>query len=355
MKYLSKENFINFNGFAFEELICKIIEEIYGENFTHTTLTNDGGKDFIITNKNLKTWAECKEYTNKLSFNDISNTLLMAHIENINKLIIFSFSSVNRNFYKKLAYYKERTSVEVEIYADEQLENLLLKYKNKSWFSNYINLNNLEHIESYQNSTGNVIYKTFISYGKTNISSYKIHSINIDEIFSIELLIVNKDSIDQTFAIRYSNFDDKVFECINKDVTAVYNVTVPANSVKIDKINVRIKAYTSNYQIPIVIVNDTQLKSKGKIVSTWIAETKLIGNKANSALEICKTSMIKSNQLKFCLVHGNSGCGKTKIMKEVRINALKNNSKVFYLDADNRHISLPFFCKELLSFFSKLP
>lgn len=355
MRYLSKQNFINFNGLAFEELICEVIREMYGEDFTHTTLTNDGGKDFVITNKGSKIWAECKEYTNKLSFNDVSTTLLMAHIKKINKLIIFSFSSVNRNFYKKLADYAESTSIDVEVYADEQLEELLLKYRKKTWFSDYINLNNLEHIESYYTTNDIVSYKTYMSYGNTNISYYKKHSININDIFSIELLIINKDNMDKTFTIWYSDFDAQAFECINKDYESAYTFVVPAHSAKIDKLSVRIKSYTKNYKMPIIIVDNIRLKCKGKIVSTWIAETKIIGDNAKFALNVCNTSMIKSRQLKFCLILGGSGCGKTKILKEVKINALKSNSKTFYLDADNKHVSLSFFCKELLSYCSGLP
>ena len=141
MKVIKPDNFLNKSGFSFENLICKLLYEEYGESFKQTKYTNDGGKDFesvstLLTHQ--KTWAECKKYSSALSYNDVTKTLLMAFVEKVNKVLIFSYSPVNRRFYRNVAEYKYRTKVEVEIYDDEKLEKLLLKYRRgvRKWFWN---------------------------------------------------------------------------------------------------------------------------------------------------------------------------------------------------------------------------
>lgn len=84
MKIIKPNNFLNKSGFSFEDLICKLLYEEYGEIFEHTTYTNDGGKDFEsspILLKNQKTWVECKKLASALSYNDITKTLLMAFVK----------------------------------------------------------------------------------------------------------------------------------------------------------------------------------------------------------------------------------------------------------------------------------
>ncbi|MDE5756763.1 MAG: restriction endonuclease, partial [Clostridia bacterium] len=127
---VSVRNGVKFEDFVKEILYCEFPKNM---NFTveATQTTHDGGKDFVITSDNLEIWAECKNYKKPLSLSNIANTLVFAHIKNINEVLIFSYSKLNPNALDTISSFFKYDNKIVRIYDDEALENLILFHYEK--------------------------------------------------------------------------------------------------------------------------------------------------------------------------------------------------------------------------------
>lgn len=131
------------DGKLFEKLVGELLSCKYkGITFLHTGGPHDGGKDFktsipFLPDSYAEVWAECKYHQDSLPFNEISTTLLMAYIENAKKILIFTYSPVNKNFNMNMARYRERTKLEVSVYDDVALEALIFKHKDDIRFNRY--------------------------------------------------------------------------------------------------------------------------------------------------------------------------------------------------------------------------
>ena len=362
MKVIKPNNFLNKSGFSFEDLICKLLYEEYGENFKQTKYTNDGGKDFesvstLLTNQ--KTWAECKKYASALSYNDVTKTLLMAFVEKVNKVLIFSYSPVNRRFYRNVAEYKYRTKVEVEIYDDEKLEKLLLKYKNKEWFSDYIILE-----EPLQNDINTLLPQDSAVSCAYNLSK-KLRTnnnkvfINMFELFSLDILLINQTGTRQNVQIDYSDFSDcSYFELLNAEITKsnyYQEISISQHTSIIIRLYLRTIKYKKSYKIPNIRVNNKIHHIPKKIYTTWLAQTDLIGRDYKKIKTVSLQYVQSAQKLNFILIEGCTGTGKSNLLLEIFQSSHQYNYKSFYCDIDKKKISIKLFCQEIFSFFTQLP
>lgn len=275
----------------------------------------------------------------------------MAIIENVNKIIIYSYSPVNNNFYKKIAKYSEATSIKHEVYDDENLEEIILKYKDKDWFSSYINLDkNYTALNKTINKKANLSFKAYINDKFKDKLTKKI-KVYLGEILTIELQIINPTSNTKKIEIDYSNFKNELFECLNHDIKKTLNIS-PHSSV-IDKLYLKIIKYVDKYSLPKININKETLTISDNISVIWSTCPNFIGQKSKKALENCLNIINAFNCLNYCLIKGPSGTGKSKILKEVKnIIQIQNNIKCFYFDSDNNIATTKFFCQSLLEFFT---
>lgn len=349
-------NFVEPSGFAFEDLIGYYLKEEYGDVFTHTRYTNDGGKDFesnspIFADKT--TWVECKKYTTKLSYNDISNTLLMAYIKQINKILVFSYSKVNSQFYRKVAEYKERTNIGVEVYDDLILEQLLLKYKNKAWFQHYISLDNT--LNQYEQSLD---LQCNYKLSKENRGPDGNIRINLNEILFLEILIINNSLNERYVQIDTSAFlQCDYFQLLNIEFAnnVIYKMEIPKRTSQIIRLNVKVIKFCNEYTIPSIKVNGKKLSIYKHLHTNWLAETKLIGEKYRK--EYKNVDNFISNQMNLCFVSitGSSATGKSKFLIELKELALRSQTKYFYCDVDTEKSTAKDFCLKIFSYLAQLP
>lgn len=362
MKVIKPNNFLDKSGFSFEDLICKLLYEEYGEIFKQTKYTNDGGKDFetvstLLTNQ--KTWAECKKYASALSYNDITKTLLMAFVERVNKVLIFSYSPVNRRFYKNVAEYKYRTKVEVEIYDDEKLEKLLLKYKNKEWFSDYIILEApLQYGVNTLFSQDSGVSCTYNLSKKFRTSNNKI-CINMYELFSLDILLINQTDTCQNVKIDYSEFNAcNYFELLNDEIIKnnyYQEVNISQHTSIIIRLYLRTIKYERSYKLPRIRVNNRVHRISKQIYTTWLAQTDLIGRDYKKIKAESLQYIQSAQKLNFILIEGGTGTGKSNLLSEIFQSSHQYNYKSFYCDIDKKKISIQLFCQEIFSFFTQLP
>jgi|WetSurMetagenome_2_1015567.scaffolds.fasta_scaffold111537_1 hypothetical protein len=117
------------DGHLFEKLIGHILELEYGINsWIPTRLTRDGGKDFYFYSEEKRLWAECKNYSGKISLNVLSSTLIMAQIHSVDEILIFSYSPLRRPVYEKLFRFIDVSGKIIRIFDDETLESLILHH-----------------------------------------------------------------------------------------------------------------------------------------------------------------------------------------------------------------------------------
>lgn len=362
MKIIKPNNFLNKSGFSFEDLICKLLYEEYGEIFEHTTYTNDGGKDFEsspILLKNQKTWVECKKLASALSYNDITKTLLMAFVKKVNKVLIFSYSPVNSRFYRNIAEYKYRTKVEVEVYDDEKLEKLLLKYKNKEWFSDYIILDETIHddINTFlpEITTISCIYSISKKLRKDNNKVF----VNMYELFSLDILLINQAGVSQNAKIDYSEFkESSYFELLNAEITRnnyCQEISISPHTSIIIRLYLRTVKYEESYKIPSIRINCKTYRIRKKMYTTWLAQTDLIGDSYKKIKNMTLQNVQSAQKLNFILIEGSTGTGKSNLLLEVFQSAHQYNYKSFYCDIDKKKISIKLFCQEIFAFFTQLP
>ncbi|MCH5147096.1 MAG: hypothetical protein J1F61_03695, partial [Clostridiales bacterium] len=81
-------------GLSFELLVEGILKGLFPTtDFVRTKYVHDGGKDFYaVLNDEDDIWVEAKNYNNHLELSKFANTFIMADINKINRIIIFSVS-----------------------------------------------------------------------------------------------------------------------------------------------------------------------------------------------------------------------------------------------------------------------
>lgn len=119
-------------GVKFEDLVEELLREMFKpEKWYRTRTSYDGKRDFAYPDDpetpDLK-WAECKNYTDNLSINIISPTLVMGAIDKIKSIIFFSYSELNENAVEGLLRYTQTTGTEIKIFDGLILESLIYAY-----------------------------------------------------------------------------------------------------------------------------------------------------------------------------------------------------------------------------------
>ncbi len=71
--------------------------------------SHDHNRDFWLHLSDQNLWAECKNYSNTISMNILAPTLVMAQIYEVNEILFFSRSNINRFAKDKILAYGEKT------------------------------------------------------------------------------------------------------------------------------------------------------------------------------------------------------------------------------------------------------
>ena len=232
MRYLKQKYWDYFfyqnDGINFEKLCRILLKDMYPNfEWQSTKKTWDGKKDFVGDfcfdhHHNIKYWAECKCRKNKLSIDDISSTMIIGSIEDINILILFSYSKLIESNRQYLSDFSAKNKIQLDIIDDEVLEAQILKsYKNinlskiiQSFFPkfNFENYTNFKEIKSEKKIK--VTYKYFLPYNNVNKNGIPIYRVNdiISINFYIQNMLPNKE-ID--VKIDFGNIDRKyIFKSI---------------------------------------------------------------------------------------------------------------------------------------------
>ena len=366
-----------FDGFKFEELVRDLLEVNIPGDWTATSKSWDGGKDFVdrsITDG--QHWVECKMYKHSLSLKAISNTLVMAVSEqNVKKIVIFSYSQLNRQTTIHLSKFAFATGIEVFSFDGLSLEREIIKapkvldkYFNaspdqiksiqnisvgealqvKSFFSSnsQIELSQLRFIENEVNSSKSISLGDFCSY--QIISHSKGYDEKQEISLNLEHLVSPKSNF---FLLNEASIN------IQNDEHLYFGL----KPGQLKSLKLYLKAKSSGK----VSVPKISVKCAGKMV-TELPELKLhvrgihhpalIGSHILDYLDEFQ-SRISANFLNYLVVvHGVSGVGKSRYLSEVNQILLKHNYNVICFDLFSGDITqFNIFIRVLLARIWRLP
>ena len=98
------------NGIEFENLVNCLLVSMYGKKWKGTGGSHDNNRDFWLYSENQHLWAECKNYSNTIAMNILAPTLVMAQIYEVNEILFFSRSVINRFAKNKILAFGEKTN-----------------------------------------------------------------------------------------------------------------------------------------------------------------------------------------------------------------------------------------------------
>lgn len=362
MKYLLPEFWLNFkqDGKLFEELSKVLIEyEYQQQDFYIVGGPGDGGKDVVkdiplLGDYHSQIWAQCKFYHQTLSFDDISYTLLMAYLKNTNQILIFSYSKVSNTFWDNLDEYITRTGKDVILYADDTLEELILKHREKlidehpEFFPLFPNAFALD-AGSFRTD-----YQFYID-GARVISNET--TISINSICELSIAVTNQTSVTQNvklFLIRnhISNHFSFLDDLIDQECSISANHTVSF------KIHIKLKHSVKKTKLPSFKLffdkGSLDVYTYKKVNCRWLADTVLIGAQYYAALEKINQGH-RHAHFHLTYVYGKSGVGKSRLIKEIRGQCVRTGKRMIYIDSEKKDISCQKFIELLCSKMTLLP
>lgn len=351
MKYLLPDFWVNFkqDGKLFEHLSKVLIEYEYDQqDFYIVGGPGDGGKDIVkelslLGDYHSQIWAQCKFHHKTLSFDDISYTLLMAYLRNTNQILIFSYSKVSDTFWDNLSEYITMTRKDVILYADDRLEQLILKHREKLAD---------EHPEffSYFPDVRELYDDTFLTDYQLYIDGSRITSdettISINSI--CELVITATNHTLKTQHVKLSLIRNSTSRCFCfLDNLIEQERSIPADHTDSFRINIKLKRNVNKIGLPSFKLyfgdKSVDLYLRKKVNCRWLADTALIGAQYYNALENI-TRGFRYPHFHLAYIYGKSGVGKSRLIKEIREYSVRTGKQMVYIDSEKKDIS----CRKLV-------
>lgn len=116
-----------YDGILFESLVRDLLARFFAGSWEQTSRSWDGGRDFVDRSiSGGGQWAECKMYRRNVGIRVLSPTLVMAIMERVHSLFIFSFSEVNAPAKRHLARLGIDQKMSVRLYDGPLLDRLIL-------------------------------------------------------------------------------------------------------------------------------------------------------------------------------------------------------------------------------------
>ena len=209
MKYLTeafKNEFIEYkqkkkiySGVLFENLVSMLLEELFPSfSWQNTPVTHDGSKDFYAQYDETLYWAECKNYSDKISLQAIAPTLVMAQLCNADEIYFFSRSEIKTNVKKKLCYYANINRKKIRFYDDVALEQIIFEHKRV--YDHFFKSYRFSDVDFQQETTPLILYNYLknpflnLKKGESFFSANNLPEFRTNEIISIHIYGINNNS-----------------------------------------------------------------------------------------------------------------------------------------------------------------
>ena len=346
VKTKNGENKIIQDGKKFESLIEMLLKLLYGNenvNWEKTKDTHDGNKDFLGKRSDgTYIWAECKNYKEKISLKVIAPTLVMAEINDIHDILIFSYSALNQNTKNKLLYYADKRNKKLYYYDDLNLENLLFRFRTKifpQFFPKYKEITQYpEKIEPYifSYSMPGLSYNDNIEFSSSEFS------IKLNELFFIGIGIINNnysEKIDIELSFGQDN-DLAYLEIVDSSIQLTdyhkwkKQVTLEPGEAIFFRMYFKIVRYKKEINMPSVkleILNSTYSTNTiifKRITCNSLFNVPVIGDEYLNFIQKLKFYTINQGRMSVGFLYGKSGVGKSRLLQESQSIYISNHYQI---------------------------
>jgi tetratricopeptide (TPR) repeat protein len=346
--------------------VATLLPKLYPGKWQATKYSWDGKKDFYQQRGAERRWAECKAYKEPLSINVVSPTLIMALLDEAHVILLFSYSRINKNARLYLGQFASLTSRTILLYDDEMLEQLILKHADLRKFFPTITSTSLPPIHQVE-AKAQVSQDPDIEYqaGSTLEPEDRDIYLSLLSTFSVDVLVENYSVNPSPVSGRLSlNTDDLI------DRFWLFNQNIPHDKPSIPFTLRSGESFFYRFyfrarlsgKLPapgIVLEVDGQppetLHLDPLEVSSILA-VELIGKYQHAALAAFRRRVSARDKPVFFHLYGQSGTGKSRLLREFRDELLGRGFLVFTFNGeDERNSSFDHFVRRLASTISKLP
>ncbi len=363
------------DGLLFEELIEYLLQIEYRQEWVRTPISHDNNRDFHLTTPEFTYWAECKNYTHSIALDTIAPTLVMAQIFEVNKLIFFSYSDINSSAKNKIYSFGASTKKEIEIFSGNTLDELIIKnrdYLPKKFKPLDENINSIDCKEPLeyqflfiQNPILGVVLE---DRDIMQISDAK--KIVYNTIFEIAFICTN-NTLDNDYEIEMSldygaGTDNAYFTLVGYEAQNASHLLdkkkLPAAGGILNRYFFKSNRFKPSLILPVL---QATIKKGSNIIRTinsavnrvqnqWIGRTILIGEQYRSAVKEVEEYIVDNSECSCFMAYGESGTGKTRLLKEMLDVLLKHKYRVVSFignEEDSAYVLL----KELIYFVYEVP
>lgn len=385
MKYLSKKYWDKFtktsndkiirDGIAFEKLVAQLLLLEYGVSWKHTKKSHDQNRDFYLYLKDERLWAECKNYQSKISMDILAPTLVMAQIYDVDTIIIFSYSPLNKYAREKIYAFGSSTGKKVLIYDDEVLEELIIKHRQKlpikyrpfivdiksreKYFipSLYFLQNPILGIDNSEDSFQNIDTVTKIYYNKVFGIAVDLQNPYIEKDILVEIYFENGNQ--DLFRYRFWG-KGKI-----PTQSEPFNILISAASGIRQLFYFSPHIFQKKIFFPQVHIKYWSDKNKSKLLEEWLDSPRqvechwhgyiaLIGTQYHKILEDFSRYLIDNQSLSVLTISGGSGTGKTRILTELVNLLLQSGYRILSL-ISIQDFSSSYLLREIIYFLYEIP
>lgn len=363
------------NGIEFENLIKQLLFAMYGKHWERTGGSHDNNRDFWIHLSEQSIWAECKNYKNTIAMNILAPTLVMAQIYEVNEILFFSRSDINRFAKDKIVAFGEKANKIIRFFDGTTLETLICTYALKlpKEYSPLKYMSNCDEEEEY--SFVNVYFFRNIVSSVHNTSevflNYKFtENIYYNETFALTFCLINNledNQVEVTIEFMDEGSERYSFQyfypTISPEKKTWYHTYLKKGEGRSVSLNMRQIVYKPNIMLPRFHVTFLGLQS-GRccewfseniiVKSCWVGATRLIGDNYLKILNEVDDRLINNPCLSGMIITGSSGTGKTRIITESQNLFLKNGYRIISFSGQE-NFSSHYFLKELIAFLYEIP
>lgn len=335
LEYISAEEKSNNKGEAFEIFVDKLLNKMFSSkniNFFQTKISHDGSKDFwAVDDEDNLWWAECKNRNERLGLKELSPTLFMAELYEINYILFFSYSKLNSKVLRKIGLYATKHNKKVFVYDDESLEYIVFKFFSREIeifidSSHFIKLTETPIIDTFNE-------KNPLLFNSDNFDGYyEIKELESGEIYNSNTLIINAS--DSVFNIEVSILKSKNFRIVDKPKVffelepfelclITFKIQLILNESKLIKFpEVRIDNINKSKK------HKLDFKSNNKRYVCKKSHKNILVGKHYEDIINKATDSCFENKLSVFLVYGCGGSGKTRILHECYVRLLTSTHKI---------------------------
>lgn len=361
-----------FDGIKFENLAAQLLTLEYPptepeEVWHRTEPTWDGKRDFYQTffdgEDVMLRWVECKAYQKPIEFNVIAPTLIMSTLRDSNEVIVFSYSRLNREAVKGLQEFATVHHKRVRIYDDEQLEQLIFRYRDHPDFdfdaffpdADQTPLENGHNASPISYSVDAYVYRQNTSYRMKEFAKVKL---KVNELFDFRIFLTNQTLDKQQITLECDMGQDATFRFLDAEGRELHifrELFLSGGEALSVSFPFKITSYARRIDLPRFRLTCKEWSVSffpGSFLGSWLLETPHLGDMERlnyiSEATMCSCETV-------CFVFGPSGAGKTRYLRELQDHRLMAGRRCLWSDAVHANGNSLTWLKQILSKLYALP